>query len=55
MYTPGGRDRRWHPHVILEEGMEWVGGLMYAKLNVLCYLFFQRFFLSQGHRTTVPL
>jgi len=28
MYTPGGGDQRWHPDLILEEGMDWVGGLM---------------------------
>ncbi|KAH0839827.1 hypothetical protein J3R83DRAFT_774 [Lanmaoa asiatica] len=28
MYTPGGGDQRWHPDAILEEGMQWVGGLM---------------------------
>lgn len=31
MYTAGGGDQRWHPDGILEEGMQWVGGLMYAK------------------------
>lgn len=37
MYTPGGGDQRWHPNVMLEEGVQWVGGLMYANLTVICY------------------
>lgn len=31
MYTPGGGDQRWHPDAILEGGMQWAGGLMYAR------------------------